>query len=33
MGVYTLTFPIKSRCGGEVSWSVVNRDSPWAMME
>ena len=24
---------VKEHCGGEVSWSMVDRDHPWAVME
>jgi len=24
---------VKEYCGGEVSWSMVNRDHPWAVKE
>jgi len=24
---------VREYCGGEISWSMVDRDSPWAVME
>jgi hypothetical protein len=28
-----LASPVEKHCGGEVSWSMVDRDHPWALME